>query len=163
MTFFHEIGHSMNADHDDVAAFKDRQKECSPSVKEGGSYLMYPTGTEGVLPNNRAYSHCSLETISYVLASRKIFFFSKSMNRCAPVSLLENIWNSSVKRGENVCRRQRQWKANVMESFQPMKFVMNMGRLLLAARPVVNWSRVLFVRRWVSVRKKENEEEQKML
>jgi len=67
MTFFHEIGHSMNANHDDADEFKDRKKECSPSDAQGGSYLMFPTGTEGLLPNNRAYSHCSLDTISYVL------------------------------------------------------------------------------------------------
>ncbi|CAF3750983.1 unnamed protein product [Rotaria sordida] len=64
MTFFHEIGHSMNADHDDANEFKDRQQECNPSDAQGGSYLMYPTGTEGLLPNNRIYSHCSLDTIS---------------------------------------------------------------------------------------------------
>ncbi|CAF2699454.1 unnamed protein product [Rotaria sp. Silwood2] len=64
MTFFHEIGHSMNADHDDANDFKDRQQECNPSDAQGGSYLMYPTGTEGLLPNNRVYSHCSLDTIS---------------------------------------------------------------------------------------------------
>ncbi|UJR29977.1 hypothetical protein I4U23_017524 [Adineta vaga] len=64
MTFFHEIGHSMNANHDDDAEFKNRYKECNPSDEEGGSYLMYSTGTEGLLPNNRAYSHCSLDTIS---------------------------------------------------------------------------------------------------
>ena len=73
MTFFHEIGHSMNANHDDGAEFKDRQKECNPSNKQGGSYLMYPTGTEGYLPNNRVYSACSLDTISYVLKFRKYF------------------------------------------------------------------------------------------
>ncbi|CAF2076000.1 unnamed protein product [Rotaria magnacalcarata] len=64
MTFFHEIGHSMNADHDDAKDFKDRQKECNPSDAQGGSYLMYPTGTEGLLTNNRIYSNCSLDTIS---------------------------------------------------------------------------------------------------
>lgn len=67
MTFFHEIGHSMNADHDDASEFKERQQECNPSDAYGGSYLMYPTGTEGLLPNNRIYSHCTLDTISYVL------------------------------------------------------------------------------------------------
>jgi len=82
MTFFHEIGHSMNADHDDAAEFKNRQKECNPSDEEGGSYLMFPTGTEGLLPNNRAYSHCSLDTISYVLKEKKIYFyFHKSIAR----------------------------------------------------------------------------------
>ncbi len=81
MTFFHEIGHSMNANHDDVPEFKDRQKECCPSDTQGGSYLMYPTGTEGLLPNNRAYSHCSLDTISYVLKYRNSFSFSKSIDQ----------------------------------------------------------------------------------
>jgi hypothetical protein len=66
MTFFHEIGHSMNSDHDNAVEFKDRQKECNPTDEEGGSYLMFSTGTEGLMPNNRAYSHCSLDTISYV-------------------------------------------------------------------------------------------------
>ncbi|CAF0731565.1 unnamed protein product [Adineta steineri] len=64
MTFFHEIGHSMNAHHDDDREFKYRQKECNPSEEQGGSYLMYPSGTDGLLPNNRAYSHCTLDTIS---------------------------------------------------------------------------------------------------
>ncbi|CAF0758653.1 unnamed protein product [Adineta steineri] len=64
MTFFHEIGHSMNAHHDDDGEFKYRQKECNPSEEQGGSYLMYPSGTDGLLPNNRAYSHCTLDTIS---------------------------------------------------------------------------------------------------
>lgn len=67
MTFFHEIGHSMNADHDDGNELKDRKKECNPSDAEGGSYLMFSTSTEGLLSNNRAYSHCSLDAISYVL------------------------------------------------------------------------------------------------
>ncbi|CAF0997501.1 unnamed protein product [Adineta ricciae] len=64
MTFFHEIGHSMDANHDDDNEFKNRNKECNPTDEEGGRYLMYSTSTEGLLPNNRAYSHCSLDTIS---------------------------------------------------------------------------------------------------
>lgn len=64
MTFFHEIGHSMNANHDNDDEFKNRKKECSPSDAEGGKYLMYASGTEGLLRNNRVYSHCSLDTIS---------------------------------------------------------------------------------------------------
>lgn len=64
MTFFHEIGHSMNADHDDNGEFKDRKQECTPSDAEGGNYLMFHAGTEGLLPNNRLYSYCTLDTIS---------------------------------------------------------------------------------------------------
>ena len=71
MTFFHEIGHSMNANHDDAAEFEDKKKECNPPDTDGGSYLMYPSSTEGLLPNNRVYSHCSLDTISYVLITEK--------------------------------------------------------------------------------------------
>ena len=73
MTFFHEIGHSMNADHDDTAEFHDRKEECNPSDAKGGSYLMYPTSTEGLLPNNRVYSYCSLDSISYVFKRRNSF------------------------------------------------------------------------------------------
>ena len=64
MTFFHEIGHSFNADHDDAKDFQDRVKECNPSAERGGSYLMFSSGTEGQQANNRVYSSCSLDTIS---------------------------------------------------------------------------------------------------
>lgn len=63
MTFFHEIGHSMNANHDNLPEFKSRP-ECDPTDNQGGSYLMYATATEGLMPNNRFYSHCSLDTIA---------------------------------------------------------------------------------------------------
>lgn len=75
MTFFHEIGHSMNANHDDAPEFEERKSECNPSSIEGGSYLMYPSSTEGLFPNNRIYSHCSLDTISYVLIRINSFEF----------------------------------------------------------------------------------------
>ena len=65
MTFFHEIGHSFNADHDNVDEFKDRKSLCNPSESNGGSYLMFSSATEGLFPNNRAYSVCSLDTIAY--------------------------------------------------------------------------------------------------
>jgi len=65
MTFFHEVGHSLNANHDNDVEYEHRKKECNPTDAEGGSYLMYASGTEGLLPNNRAYSHCSLDAISY--------------------------------------------------------------------------------------------------
>lgn len=74
MTFFHEIGHSMNADHDNADEFQDRKDECNPSDTNGGSYLMYASSTEGLLPNNRAYSHCSLDSISYVYEYGEIIF-----------------------------------------------------------------------------------------
>lgn len=76
MTFFHEIGHSMNANHDDAEEFKDRKGECTPSDDGGGSYLMFPTATEGLLPNNRVYSHCSLDTISYCSSLQHFLQFS---------------------------------------------------------------------------------------
>lgn len=63
MTFFHEIGHSMNANHDNTEEFKQRT-ECDPSDDQGGSFLMYSTNTDGLMPNNRFYSDCSLDTIS---------------------------------------------------------------------------------------------------
>ena len=131
MTFFHEIGHSMNANHDDDNEFKNRNKECNPTDEEGGSYLMYSTSTEGLLPNNRAYSHCSLDTISWELICSSGFLF----NLC---DLLENIREHLANENQIVYQQIKKSKENVMVSCQQMKFVMNKEQQVIAAQKIVN-------------------------
>ena len=144
MTFFHEIGHSMNANHDDKDEFKDRKEECNPSDDRGGSYLMFSTGTEGLLPNNRVYSHCSLDTISSV--------DSLSLDPSRLPSLrLESTPNISVEWNRNVSRPRSQRNITAMGSSPPMRSVMNTACRVPAAPQIVNWNQVHSVHPYVSL------------
>ncbi|CAF0862507.1 unnamed protein product [Didymodactylos carnosus] len=70
LTFFHELSHSLGALHDD--SFKGREKECLPTEKEGGSYIMFSKSNDGTQVNNRFYSNCSLDSMSSYLETLDI-------------------------------------------------------------------------------------------
>ncbi|KAH9368668.1 hypothetical protein HPB48_004687 [Haemaphysalis longicornis] len=67
ITFTHELGHNFGSSHDappGYTCFAD----CAP-CGPGGNYIMYPSATTGLLPNNDKFSPCSLRNITAVVES----------------------------------------------------------------------------------------------
>ncbi|XP_077564323.1 uncharacterized protein LOC144179759 [Haemaphysalis longicornis] len=67
ITFTHELGHNFGSSHDappGYTCFAD----CAP-CGPGGNYIMYPSATTGLLPNNDKFSPCSLRNITAVVKS----------------------------------------------------------------------------------------------
>ncbi|CAL1546807.1 unnamed protein product [Lymnaea stagnalis] len=65
LTFAHEVGHNFGAQHDAKA-------ECAPygtsqPDSSSGNYIMFPSATQGNLPNNAKFSSCSKNDIAKVL------------------------------------------------------------------------------------------------
>ncbi|RWS22716.1 ADAM 17-like protease-like protein, partial [Leptotrombidium deliense] len=67
----HEFGHNWGAQHDpDI-------KQCSPSYRNGGSYIMYFYSISGREKNNRYFSPCSRRAIKAVLKNKAHSCFIK--------------------------------------------------------------------------------------
>ncbi|KAH9508654.1 Disintegrin and metalloproteinase domain-containing protein 10, partial [Bulinus truncatus] len=65
LTFAHEVGHNFGAPHDTTAT-------CAPyGTSEpnaaSGNYIMFPSATQGNMPNNAKFSSCSISAITKVL------------------------------------------------------------------------------------------------
>ncbi|XP_050436279.1 ADAM 17-like protease isoform X2 [Adelges cooleyi] len=67
----HEFGHNWGSEHDpDI-------KECSPTARKGGSFLMYTYSVSGYDINNKRFSPCSLRSIRKVLQAKSERCFSE--------------------------------------------------------------------------------------
>jgi len=62
ITFAHELGHAFGAHHD--------PKECQPTEKQGGKYIMYDKATTGTKRNNRYFSKCSIDSMVPVINAK---------------------------------------------------------------------------------------------
>ncbi|CAG5134162.1 unnamed protein product [Candidula unifasciata] len=65
LTFAHEVGHNFGSQHDTT-------EKCAPygtgePNASDGNYIMFPSATQGNLPNNRQFSTCSKDAIARVL------------------------------------------------------------------------------------------------
>ncbi|XP_059169850.1 disintegrin and metalloproteinase domain-containing protein 10-like isoform X2 [Physella acuta] len=65
LTFAHEVGHNFGAQHDTTSV-------CAPygtslPDSSNGNYIMFPSATQGNLPNNAKFSTCSKDAIARVL------------------------------------------------------------------------------------------------
>lgn len=68
LTFAHEVGHNFGSQHDTT-------DKCAPygtgqPNAADGNYIMFPSATQGNLPNNRQFSSCSRDSIAKVLETR---------------------------------------------------------------------------------------------
>ncbi|EGD75708.1 hypothetical protein PTSG_07825 [Salpingoeca rosetta] len=61
ITTTHEFGHNWGSPHDETAA-------CTPGDPDG-NYIMFPSATDGSLPNNKLFSPCSRTSIATHLSS----------------------------------------------------------------------------------------------
>ncbi|XP_077484522.1 disintegrin and metalloproteinase domain-containing protein 10-like [Amblyomma americanum] len=71
VTVAHEIGHSFGALHDETRA-------CAPGGATG-NYIMYARATTGLMPFNRRFSSCSIQSIGAVLHTILNSLYDKSM------------------------------------------------------------------------------------
>ncbi|GAB1605769.1 hypothetical protein Ahia01_000859200 [Argonauta hians] len=65
-------GHNWGAGHD------PNEGDCSPSVADGGKYVMYPYSVHGIHPNNYKFSRCSKLMIKEVLLALSQLCFKDS-------------------------------------------------------------------------------------
>ncbi|KAK0059152.1 disintegrin and metalloproteinase domain-containing protein 10, partial [Biomphalaria pfeifferi] len=92
LTFAHEVGHNFGAQHDTTSA-------CAPygtseSGASLGNFIMFPSATQGNLPNNAKFSSCSISSISKVLDTlepkgKRVNCFQKSNNAFCGNSVVE--------------------------------------------------------------------------
>lgn len=81
----HELGHNWGAEHDPDL------KECSPSSRQGGPYLMHTYSLNGNEANNKLFSPCSKRSIASVLSFRSpVCFLPDSKNICGNGVIDEN-------------------------------------------------------------------------
>ncbi|KAF0986583.1 hypothetical protein HZS_8105, partial [Henneguya salminicola] len=73
----HELGHSFGSGHDSSTI-----SECTPSVSEGGPYLMYPTTPNIVLKNTYLFSKCSRTNMETILRAKSDNCLRESENLC---------------------------------------------------------------------------------
>jgi disintegrin and metalloproteinase domain-containing protein 17 len=65
-----ELGHNFGAVHDPPG------DECSPSGRNGGSYVMHTYSVQGTDPNNKLFSPCSIQSIRKVLEAKADLCFN---------------------------------------------------------------------------------------
>lgn len=85
IVLIHEFGHSIGSSHD-----KPSDSKCSPSILNGGAYLMFPrTPLLVVSPNNIKFSPCTIEEVTDVIQWKAEKCFSES-TLCGNQRLDEN-------------------------------------------------------------------------
>uniref|UniRef100_A0A0B6ZP31 ADAM10 endopeptidase n=3 Tax=Arion vulgaris TaxID=1028688 RepID=A0A0B6ZP31_9EUPU len=93
LTFAHEVGHNFGAQHDatdSCAPYGTSQPNASK-----GNYIMFPSATQGNLPNNNQFSSCSKDSIARVLETlepngNRVYCFSESDKPFCGNKIVEN-------------------------------------------------------------------------
>lgn len=83
LTFAHEVGHSLGAEHD--------EERCDGDARYG-HYIMYRRATTGLEDNNNKFSNCSLETMGSVVIAVKNQLSGKTncLTECSQIGYCGN-------------------------------------------------------------------------